>query len=189
MRTIDAQVEATRPSEAQQGRRAQLASVDTSCGAFSNSEKFVVHPGTARRNGNFASSCRLLFTFALLLIGGCDLRAITGDKAKDVVQHGDFAIQISSGTSPSFKWPGANATSITVQSFSGVTAGARTMWQIYADDATALSSPERYGSFPARTHCFLRDPCPAVRPLSRGTRYVVFISRLDGQMGLAEFTP
>lgn len=122
---------------------------------------------------------------------GCGADASTAPTNQDIPT--DFAISVSSGTTPTFSWSESDVESLTVTDMDSNTLTQQESWDIWAQATNGIiGSPVRYGVMPAGAGCFLgvsSDDCPTPHPLIHGHRYLVVMTTTGVKIGAKLFTP
>jgi hypothetical protein len=96
---------------------------------------------------------------------------------------GDFDITISSGTKPTYSWPGGTAFSISVVR---VSSPGSIVWGV-ANTSMIIPSPVTHGTVPSAQGTVASSTLETT--LTAGVAYRIAITRNDQKTGYKEFTP
>jgi len=111
------------------------------------------------------------------MLGACSSEDSTGPDGNGGSQ---FAVTVSSGTRPTYSWPGGVAHSVSVMR---VAAPTTIVWGI-ANPTQGIQSPATHGTVGNAFQSGNAEPT-----LTAGVRYRVSVTRQDSQTGWMEFTP
>lgn len=123
---------------------------------------------------------RALATIALALFAGTGCSDDMGSGGENA--GGDFAISVSTGTSPQYSWTAGLALSVSVYRASNPTVP---VWSVANPTQQNIASPVVHGVVPQGA-LVLADDEPA---LTAGVRYRVEVRLANGQDAFREFTP
>jgi len=135
---------------------------------------------------------RIVGLLVVLLVLGC-ADGLTSPQDTDL--ESDFTVTVTPGITPTISWDGGNAGSVAVVDVTRASSSLDYSWEFFADDVeTGIPSPITYGAFPANSVCDddfgpTAGFCPVAKPLVKGHRYLVVVSRTDFQTGVVEISP
>ena len=119
----------------------------------------------------------LIFVGSILILSGC------GDDGNPASSGGgDFAVKVSSGTTPEYSWTSGKAFSVSVVRTSAPTT---IVWGLATPGQNNIASPATHGTTPAGAI----QTSATETTLTAGVEYRVSVSLLDGKTGFTEFTP
>jgi len=95
---------------------------------------------------------------------------------------GDFTITVTAGLTPTFSWPGGNATGVLV---SASPASGTPNWLLSPTAFSGFASPVVFGIAPVGG----QNGYPTTKPLIARTRYIVSVQRVDARYATQEFIP
>ena len=99
----------------------------------------------------------------------------------DVV-NGDFAVKVSSGTTPEYSWDAGKAFSLSVVRTDNPTV---IVWGVATPGQDNIASPLKHGAVPAG----VIPTFQAEKALTKSVTYRVSVTLLSGKTGWTEFTP
>ncbi|MFZ0389633.1 MAG: hypothetical protein WAN36_04165 [Calditrichia bacterium] len=96
--------------------------------------------------------------------------------------QGDFAVTVSSGTTPNYSWSAGNVFSVSVVRTADPTV---IVWGIATPGQANIASPAKHGVVPTGAI----ETAQTEKALTAGVEYRVSVTKLDGKTGWKDFTP